>query len=72
MPGIGKTASFLEEIKKIEKEQKNNIIFIHINCLKLEKPEDCYEIILRNIFNMNSKLKNCRANYCLENVFKYK
>ena len=71
IPGIGKTASFLEEIKKLKEKYQHKIIFIHINCLKLEKPEDCYEIILRNILGVK-KVNNSKANLYLENLFRYK
>lgn len=48
VPGIGKTACFLEVLNKLKKEKKN--LFIHINAMNLSQPEKLYEIIWEELF----------------------
>ncbi|EGR34830.1 origin recognition complex 1 protein, putative [Ichthyophthirius multifiliis] len=47
VPGIGKTASFLEVIRNIQK--KEEFLFIHINAMNLSNPEHVYQLILQHI-----------------------
>ncbi|KAL4429660.1 hypothetical protein ABPG74_017069 [Tetrahymena malaccensis] len=49
VPGIGKTASFLEVIKKLQKEKKDQFTFIHINAMNLSNPENLYYILFKAI-----------------------
>ena len=47
MPGLGKTATFLYVIDKLQ--QRLNFEFIFINCMKLSKPTDIYSILAETI-----------------------
>ncbi|EAS06500.2 origin recognition complex subunit 1, putative (macronuclear) [Tetrahymena thermophila SB210] len=62
VPGIGKTASFLEVIKKLQNEKKDEFTFIHINAMNLSNPENLYYILVKTITGKNctSKQKACQ------------
>ena len=43
VPGIGKTVSFMEELKRFnQSKSSNNCMFIHINAMNLSNPEKVY------------------------------
>ncbi|KAL4473134.1 hypothetical protein ABPG72_007364 [Tetrahymena utriculariae] len=62
VPGIGKTASFLEVIKKLQKEKRDEFTFIHINGMNLSNPENLYQILVKTITGQTctSKQKACQ------------
>lgn len=57
VPGIGKTASFLEVIKKL-KTERDDFTFIHINAMNLSNPENLYILLVKEITGMTSCSKS--------------
>lgn len=52
MPGTGKTATFLHVIDVLQSsEASEKFEFIHINCMKLSKPQELYNTVCREILN---------------------
>lgn len=49
MPGTGKTATFLHSIDYLA--QSKSFDFIHINCMKLSKPQEIYNLICAELFS---------------------
>ncbi|OMJ66266.1 hypothetical protein SteCoe_36947 [Stentor coeruleus] len=51
MPGTGKTATFLYTIDSLRSREEfsNSFTFIHVNCMKLSKPQEIYSILCKEI-----------------------
>ena len=60
MPGTGKTATFLHciDFLRSSSDFSNDFKFIHINCMKLSKPQEIYNLICEELFNKNKSGHN--------------
>lgn len=47
VPGVGKTASTMEILRKLEKQFATKVNFGFINALSLKRPEHVYKLILK-------------------------
>lgn len=68
MPGTGKTATFLyiiDQLKNLE-EFSGKFEFIHVNCMKLTKPQEIYGIVCRETCG-----KNKSGHEALDRIYKY-
>lgn len=50
MPGTGKTATFLYAVSTLQNSDKS-FLFVHVNCMKLAKPNEIYTVIHQEIFD---------------------
>ena len=58
VPGIGKTASFLEVVNKLKNDRGNDFKFINVNAMKLSNPESLYNLLVKEIVGINASSKN--------------
>ena len=78
MPGTGKTATFLHTIDSLQNSEEfaSKFQFIHINCMKLSKPQEIYNILCKELFDkkksghdalekINSYLKSSKKTGCV-------
>lgn len=68
VPGIGKTASFLEVIKYLEQE-RDDFVCIKLNGMELSNPESAYNAILREVTGITAST-NAAACNILSDVFR--
>lgn len=59
IPGVGKTASTLEIINKLKKEYSRKAMFGQANALQLQRPDDVFKNIYRDLTGeVPHKMKN--------------